>query len=59
MIDQSGYSRGNNIALAVSCVSEPEIYDLFDKLSKGGKSPPLKEEFWGAIFGTLEDQFGI
>lgn len=60
MIDQNGYLKGNNIALSISCSSEQEIYNLFDKLSKGGKiSAPPKEEFWGAIFCTLEDQFGI
>ncbi len=60
MTDSDGYSKGNNIALAISCNSEEEIYSLFDKLGKGGKvSAPPKVEFWGAIFGTLEDQFGI
>src|SRR3954453_18134870 len=33
MVDQSGYTKGNNIALAVSCSSEEEIRNLFDKLS--------------------------
>lgn len=60
MTDQDGYTKGNNIALALNCDSETEIFSLFDKLSKSGRvSAPLKEEFWGAIFGTLVDQFGI
>lgn len=60
MVDQSGYTKGNNVALAMSCSSEEEIRSLFDKLSKGGRVlQPLKEEFWGAIFGTMEDQYGI
>jgi len=60
MTDQDGYTKGNNIALALSCGSEAEIYALFDKLGKGGRvAVPLKEEFWGAIFGTLVDQFGL
>lgn len=60
MVDQSGYTKGNNVALAMSCSSEEEIRSLFDKLSKGGRVlQALKEEFWGAIFGTMEDQYGI
>lgn len=60
MIDQSGYTKGNNVAIAMSCSSEEEIRDLFEKLSRGGKVfQDLKEEFWGAIFGTMEDKFGI
>ncbi len=60
MTDKDGYTKGNNIALALNCNSEEEIYSLFEKLSKGGEIyAPLKEEFWGGIFGTLKDQFGI
>jgi PhnB protein len=60
MVDQSGYTKGNNVALAMGCSSEEEIRSLFDKLSKGGRVfQALKEEFWGAIFGSIEDQFGI
>ncbi|MEO6977227.1 MAG: VOC family protein [Mucilaginibacter sp.] len=60
MVDQSGYHKGNNIALAMGCSSEAEIRALFDKLSVDGKvTAPLKEQFWGAIFGSLEDKYGI
>lgn len=60
MVDQDGYTKGNNIALALDCSSEQEIFSLFDKLGKSGRvSAPLKEEFWGAIFGAIVDKFGI
>lgn len=60
MTDQDGYTKGNNIALALNCDSEVEIFSLFDKLGKGGRvSAPLKEEFWGALLGTLIDKYGI
>jgi PhnB protein len=60
MIDQTGYTKGNNIALAMSCKSEEEIHSIFNLLSKEGKVlQALKEAFWGAIFGSVEDQFGI
>lgn len=57
MIDQSGYTKGNNIALAMNCSSEEDIYNLFSKLSNGGTVlQTLKEEFWGGIFGSMEDK---
>jgi PhnB protein len=52
--------QGNNFALSVNCNSEEEINSLFKKLGNGGTViDPLKEQFWGAIFGVLNDKFGI
>jgi len=52
--------RGNAYAVSLNCSSEEEINDFFNKLSAGGKViSPLKEEFWGAIFGMFDDKFGI
>jgi len=43
MTDMDGYTKGNNIALALDCNNEAEIISLFDKLGKGGRvSAPLK-----------------
>jgi len=54
-----GLKEGNSVALMLDCSSEDEIYSLYDKLSAGGQpTHPLKEEFWGAIFGNLNDKFG-
>ncbi|HVX48596.1 MAG TPA: VOC family protein [Chitinophagaceae bacterium] len=54
------YVKGNNIALSVNCSSEEEINNFFEKLSEGGKViDSLKKQFWGGIFGVLEDKFGI
>lgn len=54
------YHYGNNIALSMNCSSEEEINDLFKKLSEGGKViDSLKPQFWGSIFGVVEDKFGI
>lgn len=51
---------GTSIALAISCDTEQQTYDVFEKLSAGGKiQDPLKEQFWGAIFGALEDKYGL
>ena len=60
MMDESGYVKGNNIVLAIGCSSAAGISKLFNDLSTNGKViKPLKEEFWGAIFGSVEDQHGI
>src|ERR1019366_9808392 len=59
-MSRSGLSRGNNISLSLHCTSDEEIRTLFAKLSAGGKVvSPLADQFWGATFGTLVDQFGI
>ena len=46
--------------LLINCTSEAEINSLFSKLSAGGKVVhPLKEEFWGSIYGDFHDKFGV
>ena len=61
--DQMGPDKvvqDNTITLLINCSSEAEINSLFSKLSAGGKvNHPLKEEFWGSIYGDFADKFGI
>lgn len=53
-------TKGNQIGLCIQCSSEEEIKTFFTKLSEGGKIiEPLQKQFWGALFGELEDRFGI
>ncbi len=60
MTDELGYVKGTDIALALGLESREETYLIFDKLAQGGRVlEPLKEQFWGAIFGTLQDRFGL
>ena len=60
MVGPDGYQHGNNVALSLNCSSEEEINNFFSTLSEGGKiMDPLKEQFWGALFGCFTDQFGI
>lgn len=52
--------KGNSVALCVNCSSDEEITTFFSNLSKDGKIvEPLHQSFWGAIFGTLTDKFGV
>jgi PhnB protein len=60
MVSPAGYKPGNNVALSLNCSSEEEINTVFSRLSQEGQIvDPLKEQFWGAIFGVLTDKFGI
>ena len=52
--------RGNGIHLSLSFESDAEAHEAFDRLAQGGKVlDPLKTQFWGALFGLLEDKFGV
>lgn len=54
------FIRGNAYSLALQCSSAAEINTFFAKLSAGGTiREPLKEQFWGAIFGMFTDKFGV
>ncbi|MBB6498081.1 VOC family protein [Pedobacter cryoconitis] len=60
MIGPGGLVNGNSVTLSISCKSEEEINHLFSVLSAGGKIiDPLKLQFWGALFGVLNDRFGV
>lgn len=51
---------GNNFYLSIETESKEEAGKLFKDLSEGGKvEMPIKDEFWGAYFGMLQDKFGI
>ena len=60
MIGPDGFKAGNNVSLSLNCSTEEEINSSFSRLSAGGKViDPLQTQFWGAIFGCIEDKFGI
>lgn len=48
------------ISLSLAGSDEEKLRDIFKKLSEGGKViSDLKKEFWGDIFGNVEDKFGV
>ena len=60
MTGPDGLHQGNNISITLNCDSEEQINRFFSKLSEGGKIiEPMKEQFWGALFGCFTDKFGI
>lgn len=51
---------GNNISLSISVDSKEEADRIFNAFKEKGKvDMPMKNEFWGAYFGMVDDQFGI
>jgi len=62
MLESRGQTlvNGNNFNLMIEANSKAEAEQFFSKLSAGGKDiSPLREEFWGAYFGSFTDKFGI
>ncbi|HTL06894.1 MAG TPA: VOC family protein [Chitinophagaceae bacterium] len=56
----SGQVQGNNISLSIEVPDKQQLETIFSKMAAGGKiTMPLQDQFWGATFGMLEDQFGI
>jgi PhnB protein len=53
-------STRGNIQLSVEAGNEEQLRSAFEKLSEGGKvTMPLARQYWGALFGMLEDKFGV
>lgn len=60
MTGPTGQTVGNNIQLAIGCSSEKEIRTFTEKLAEGGEVlAPVAEQFWGALFGSARDKFGL
>jgi PhnB protein len=59
LVSESGLIAGNSVSLVLDCSSEKEIRNSYEKLSEGGHAThPLKNTFWGALFGELKDKHG-
>jgi len=52
--------KGNNLTIHINLGSEQQVYDVFKKLSDGGKAAmPAEKTFWGSVYGSFEDRFGV
>ncbi|MBE2219302.1 MAG: VOC family protein [Ignavibacteria bacterium] len=59
MLPDGEFTEGNGVTMSLSCSSEKEIDEYFNKLSNGGKViHPLHREFWGGMFAVVVDKFG-
>jgi PhnB protein len=53
-------TNGNNYSISVNATSKKEAESIFNQLAEGGIiTMPMKVEFWGALFGMVNDKFGI
>jgi PhnB protein len=60
--EQMGFKLtvGNNVHISLAPDTRDEADHLFNALAEGGNvEMPLADQFWGAYFGSLTDQFGI
>lgn len=56
----SPVTRGNDTVLSLELENEKQAREIYEALTKDGKIiMPLERQFWGAIFGQLEDRFGV
>jgi len=52
--------QGNALNLCLEFATEPEAREAFDKLAEGGYvKHPLEPAFWGALFGHIQDKYGV
>lgn len=53
-------SYGNSVYIMISPDSEAEAHRLFNELSVGGKvEMALEKMFWGDLYGSFTDKFGV
>jgi PhnB protein len=53
-------SFGEAINISIAIASKEEGQKIFDALAVGGKiDMPYALQFWGAIFGSVTDKFGV
>lgn len=53
-------SQGNNYNISVGPESEAEARRIFNALADGGQiTMPLEQMFWGALYGSCIDKFGV
>ena len=51
---------GNNVQLCLVGTDREKLEGMFSKLAEGGEvTMPLEKQFWGDVFGSLTDRFGI
>ncbi|HEY2004045.1 MAG TPA: VOC family protein [Candidatus Saccharimonadia bacterium] len=59
--DMKRTSEHNSISLSLSgkAGDEAELKRIFDQFADGGKiTMPLEKQFWGDLFGMVDDKFG-
>jgi len=59
-LDDQPLIKGDRIQLVLDLETEDNLRTAFDKLKiDGNVVQELEEVFWGALFGTVKDKFGV
>ncbi|MCB0535446.1 MAG: VOC family protein [Saprospiraceae bacterium] len=59
MVGEQGLVKGNAVSTLIDCSNEEELRACYDQLSRDGLAThPVKNTFWGALFGELTDRYG-
>lgn len=60
ILNKDLHKEGNNISIMIDCDTEDQIRTYFNKLSQGATiNMPLEHTFWGALYGSITDKFGV
>lgn len=52
--------EAKKVTLSLGGTDETRLREIFEKLSDGVEVQyPLKKEFWGDLFGSLQDKYGV
>lgn len=58
IVSDEGLLKGNAVSLTLICSNEEELRTCYHSLSQGGiQTHPVKETYWGSLFGTLTDKY--
>src|SRR5690348_13267809 len=53
-------AKAAKVELSLGGTDEKQMREIFEKLSEGGEvRMPLKKQFWGDVFGSVQDKFGV
>jgi len=54
------FTSGDNVGISLVGTDKEKLTKYFNQLAEGGTiEMPLEKQFWGDIFGSCKDKFGI
>jgi PhnB protein len=60
MFEGGAVTVGDNVTVHIDVDTKEDVSRFFDALSDGATvTMPVEEQFWGAVYGSLIDKFGI
>lgn len=62
ILESAGHQlkEGNNSYICIHPDNEEKAHQTFNDLAEGGEiEMPLEQQFWGTLFGSFTDKFGI